>query len=153
MRLYPWSGSRNPRRLPTSPLESVSDECPCSIVTRQSFLGRGVRFSNTPRDTILSTYSYGLPATPIYVGAAKGRNRIYNHAKKDNGNAKLARKADHINFAEYIEERAENGPGWLRITLRPHRNPREAEKEEKVLIAKWGTRTRGGILFNRSLSG
>ncbi len=96
----------------------------------------------------------GLLARPFYVGTAKHHSRIYNHARKDRGNVKLARKSNAHPLANFVEAKvSRNGPGWLRLTLRRHPSVAAAREDERALIRRWGIRREGGLLFNRRRSG
>ncbi len=96
----------------------------------------------------------GLPVRPFYVGTAKHHSRIYNHARKDRGDVKLARKSNAHPLADFVEARVlAHGPGWLRLTLRRHPNMAAAQEDERALIRRWGIKREGGILFNRRRSG
>jgi len=96
----------------------------------------------------------GLSGRPIYVGTAKHHSRIYNHANKDQGNVKLARKSNAHSLADFVEARVlSHGPGWLRLTLRRHPSFAAAQEDERALIRRWGVKSEGGVLFNRRRSG
>ena len=91
---------------------------------------------------------------PIYVGTAKSKARIENHARKAAGNAKLARKSNHIEFAEFVERKAKkHGPGWIGFSLYSHQSFDAAKAHEVNLIEQNGLKRFGGKLFNRTLSG
>lgn len=74
-----------------------------------------------------------LPARPLYVGTAKAISRIYGHANKNHGDNKQAIKSNHPEFATHIKTKADtHGLGWLRLTLRKHRNYDAAQKDERA---------------------
>ncbi len=112
-----------------------------------------LNFEKTVLTYVLWDRSISEPQ-PIYVGTAKTKGRIDNHARKANGGTSLTRKSRAIEFAEYVERRAKNaGPEWLGISLHKHDCFEEAKITERDLIKEWGIRKDGGKLFNRQMNG
>ena len=76
---------------------------------------------------------------PFYVGTAKSKSRIDNHARKANGVATLTRKSNHIEFAKYVERQAKiHGPEWIGFCIYRHSSHEQAQDQERALIAKFG---------------
>ena len=128
---------------------------PESIVSadRAKALAREINFGQTAVSYVLWDRT-GAEPLPFYVGTAKSQSRIDNHARKALGNAKLARKSKHTEFAEYVETNAKkHGPEWIGFCLYQHSSMDEAKTHEVSLIEKYGLKKTGGKLFNRRMSG
>ena len=114
---------------------------------------RKINFDRTALTYVLWDRSISEPQ-PIYVGTAKTKERIDNHARKAKGGTSLTRKSRAFEFAEYVERQAKNiGPEWLGISFHEHDCFEEAKSTERGLIQKWGIRMNGGKLFNRQMNG
>ena len=110
----------------------------------------GVKFDRGETITYILSHRLQKEFTPFYVGTAKCKSRIDNHARKAFGNANLTRRSKHIQFAEYVETQARQyGPDWIGFCLNVHGNKEEAELHERELIKKYGIQKKGGRLFNR----
>ena len=113
-----------------------------------------VKFNQGETITYILAHRLKDEFTPLYVGTAKQKSRIDNHARKAFGNTNLTRRSKHILFAEYIEEQSKKyGPEWIGFCLSVHKTRDKAESKERELIQKYGIQKKGGKLFNRRMGG
>lgn len=111
------------------------------------------RLTSVPWDGVATTYVLWdrETETPIYCGTAVSRSRLKSHLTKDDPTSPVSsHNTKNPELVKYWQSRPK---GWLGVSFQFFPTAEDAKQVERAIIARYGIRRNGGLLFNQRTSG